>query len=844
MNKNYLLLFLFFYLISSNAQNIADSNPNFDTKDYLPKLTLYTKEFALQSNGKVIVIGNSCNYKLYNDQQSIEKNGIVRLNSDLSIDNTFQSGIGFSSAPESIAIQADDKILVSGYFTTYNGKAVQKIIRLNKNGSIDNTFNLATSGFNVSQVTNINLIKILPDDKIMISGKFDITIFQKFYGRNLIRLNSDGSVDKTFQPGTGLSYDMFKFEIQADEKIVRVYKNTFNNETSYKIDRLNPNGNIDSSFSPIEGFGQVCATTTVGYDDMFDCKLAIQDNGKIVFGGCFTKFNYIPTSGLIRFDSDGTKDSSFEYTVPGAPNAKVKNFILLPNNKILNLNLSIINEDGTSDNLPISTLDLDSKSNNFLATPDGKVIICTENQLAVNNSITTFNKFISLDLTTNKINTQRQASTYFEGNDILQNTNNEIIILGNSKNNFNIKYHDGIKLLTKNGNLIPNNNLYSNVFEGSQNNNNSFRKGVIQPDGKIIVIKYTKPSESKIVRYNPDFSVDTSFSCTITDNFTTIVLQKNGKILLSSNVQTKIYRLNNDGSVDNSFLPNFSEIGFNAPLYTIAIQNDNKILLGGSFTTYNGITTNKILRLNIDGSLDNSFLSQADLKGYIYSIAVQSDDKIIIGGENIGWENGEYVHLKRLNNDGTIDTSFNSFIAKSGHLVLKTIVEPNDKIIICTHNDGYQVFYNDEIVRLEKDGSVDSNFDTGAGFKGNISSIFRQTDGGILVTGSFTKYKDQWANGSILLNGENTTLKIPEFIFANNPGVVLFPNPTKDILTVSLKGNSIIYSIKIYNTLGQLVYSQFQKNNISTVDVSLLSKGLYSIQLNSNKELSSKFIKL
>ena len=845
MKKHYLLLILLFSLTITNAQNPTDLNPNFDTKDYLPNIPLYTNEFALQSDGKVVVIGNPCSYKLYNDQQLSGKNGIIRLNSDLSIDDTFETGVGFDLIPQSVAIQSDDKILVSGYFNSYNGNPVKKIIRLNEDGSIDTTFNLSSAGFNTAAVTNISLIKILPDDKIMICGKFDFKINQKFYGRNLVRLNTDGTVDKTFQPGTGFPYTMFKFEIQPDDKIVRVYENTYNNETSYKIDRLNPNGDIDLSFNAIEGFGTVRPATTVGYTDMFDCQVGIQEDGKILFGGCFYKFQYGNTSGLIRFNSDGTKDSSFNYTVPGYPAATVKQFIILPNNKILNLNLSLINEDGTSDNMPIANLDLNSSSNKILLNSANKLLIYTENALRVDNTEIISNNFVQLDLTTNEINKNLQLSTYFEGKDILQNVNEDIIILGNSKNNFNIKYHDGIKLLNKNGALIQNNNLYNNLFNGTQSNSNSFKKGLIQPDGKIIVLKHINPSTNSIIRFNSDFSLDPTFSCSLSDDFATIALQADGKIVVASNSQTKIYRLNSDGSLDNSFLPNLPEIGFNEGIYTLAVQKDTKILVAGAFSSYNGVKTNKILRLNSDGSIDTTFQSQVPLGGYIYSLGLQSDGKIVIGGENLGWENNDYVALKRLNIDGTLDNTFNSYFTKTGHYIRKIIIEPNNKILFFTNiNNDYIQYDTNELKRLESNGTVDPTFDIGDGFDGNINSIFRQKDGGILVTGGFTKYRNDWSNGTVLLNGENTSLNTQNFTYNNLNAIIVYPNPVKDFFNVSLKDNSQVNSVKIYNILGELVVNHFDKNGISTLNVSNLNKGVYSIILNSNKKLSSKFIKL
>jgi uncharacterized delta-60 repeat protein len=845
MKKQYLLL-LFFALTVSNAQNPTDLDPSFDSKDYLPNLTLFSKNFTLQPDGKVIVIGNSCLSKFYKDELIIEKNHILRLNENLSIDDTFKSGVGFDSSPFGVATQPDGKILVGGGFTTYNGNSVQKIIRLNGDGTLDNTFNIKNNGFSNFTFNYVHGINLLSDGKIMICGKFNASKYSSFRGINLVRLNSNGTIDETFQPGYGGQNGMFKFEIQPDNKIVRVYLTTIGTTDTYRIDRLNPNGDIDSTFNPIEGFQSICSSGTVDYDGMFDCKLAIQNDGKILFGACFNKFNYIDTSGLMRFNSDGTKDTSFNYSVPGYPMVTAKDFIILPNNKILKHNLSLIETDGKSSDLPIIKLDANTRSIKVLQCSNDKLIVCTENEVSPTpGTLTRHYKFIKLDLTTQKTNIQSQASTFYEGNDVIQKSNGDIILLGNSRNNFNTKYHDGIKLLDKNGVIKYNSSFYENLYNQNQNNNNSFRKGLVQPDDKIVVLQHTYGTKQSLIRFNNDYTIDTSFSCDIVGSLSILNLQKDGKIIFGSNQHNDINRINSDGSIDNSFIPNSSlQNGVDGKVYCVAIQKDNKILVGGEFTSYNGFATKNILRLNNDGSIDKTFQSDKTLSGYISSIAVQSDGKIIIGGDSLSYISGAYVDLRRLKDNGEIDNTFNSYDTKIDHGITNIYIEPNDKILLVSKkNYQYSNDNNSEFKRLESNGTVDPTFDIGDGFNGNINSIFKQIDGSFIITGGFTKYKNEWCNGTVRLIGEKTNLSTLSFTYYNQK-IVLYPNPVKDILNITLKENIQINSVQIYNTLGELVINQSDKNGISTINVSNLNKGVYSIILNSNKKLSSKFIKL
>ncbi|MEO6542230.1 MAG: delta-60 repeat domain-containing protein, partial [Ferruginibacter sp.] len=91
----------------------------------------------------------------------------------------------------------------------------------------------------------------------------------------------------------------------------------------------------------------------------------------------------------------------------------------------------------------------------------------------------------------------------------------------------------------------------------------------------------------------------------------------------------KIARLNTDGSLDTGFNPG---TGADRAVYTTAIQSDGKIIIGGDFTTYNGTARIRIARLNSDGSLDAGFNPGTGANYIINTTAIQSDGKIIIGG--------------------------------------------------------------------------------------------------------------------------------------------------------------------------------------------------------------------
>ncbi|MFM8363476.1 MAG: delta-60 repeat domain-containing protein, partial [Haliscomenobacter sp.] len=89
-------------------------------------------------------------------------------------------------------------------------------------------------------------------------------------------------------------------------------------------------------------------------------------------------------------------------------------------------------------------------------------------------------------------------------------------------------------------------------------------------------------------------------------------------------------------TIDATFNP--GDLGFgqgdgaNSSVSTLAVQSDGKILIGGSFSSYNGTARNRVARLNADGSLDTGFNPGTGANNTVSTFAVQSDGKILIGG--------------------------------------------------------------------------------------------------------------------------------------------------------------------------------------------------------------------
>ncbi len=287
----------------------------------------------------------------------------------------------------------------------------------------------------------------------------------------------------------------------------------------------------------------------------------------------------------------------------------------------------------------------------------------------------------------------------------------------------------------------------------------------LQSDGKILVggafTSYKGLTQNFIARLNTDGTLDTSFD--IGEGFDSpvfsIVLQPDGKILVggtftSYNGSTRIFiaRLNTDGTLDTSF--NIGA-GFNNYVQSIALQPDGKILVGGTFTTYKSLSQNRIVRLNTNGTLDNSFNIGTGFNNTVFSITLQSDGKILAGGNFTSYKGLTQNRIVRLNTDGTSDTSFDIGEGFNNNIVYSIALQSDGKILAGGNFTIYKGLTRNRIVQLEWDGTP-AFFDIGAGFNSTVFSIALQPDGKILVGGNFITYKGSAQNRIARLNTDGS----------------------------------------------------------------------------------------
>jgi uncharacterized delta-60 repeat protein len=306
------------------------------------------------------------------------------------------------------------------------------------------------------------------------------------------------------------------------------------------------------------------------------------------------------------------------------------------------------------------------------------------------------------------------------------------------------------------------------TFNPGTGPNDYIYSSAIQSDGKIVILgpftSYNGRSRKNIARLNADGTLDASFATGSGADIglnSNIAIQSNGKILVGGDFFNyngtaikNIARLNTDGGLDTSFIPG---VGPSSSVYAIAVQSDGKILIGGDFWSYSGTSRNGIARLNSNGTLDTSFDPGDGTDATVWSTSIQPDGKIIIAGDFATYDSVDRNGIARLNTDGSLDTSFDSSVG-ADNSVWATALQSDGKIVIGGYFTSYDGTSRNRIARLNSNGTLDSTFDPGSGFDSliNFNAIKIQSDGKIIATGNFTSYNGVNRKYVARLNADGT----------------------------------------------------------------------------------------
>ncbi len=687
---------------------------------------------VVQSDGKVLIGGQ------FTTVHGVLRNCVARLNSDGSTNTNFLAVPGLAGntygnpVVNCLALQNDGKILVGGSFIITNGIVGTNLMRLNADGSQDNTFSAQVSGPGVYDLWggSVNSLLLVAGGKILVAGEF--TSVNGTARTSIARLDPNGALDTTYYTSLGTSFYqpyVNAAALQGDGKIVIGGNfNQVNGTTQNYLARLNADGSPDTSF--ISRLGSNDGGTVQS--------ILCQTNGRILIGGVFSAINGVPHTGIARLNADGSTDESFQATA-----GWVYAITVQPDDKIV-IGGGLFNG---SDKAVAARLNADGSLDNSFSFPavasggtiytiamqsDGRMIL-GGSFITVRNNLVRMNSDGSVDDSFDNGPTGPNWSI-----SSLAIQPDQKILIGGSFN--------AVSGVTRNhlARLNPDGSLDTSFFQGMAGINVE-GGGIIsclalQDDGRILVAgsigSFNGTIVGNLVRLNPDGSLDNSFlqgsgTDATAGQIYSLAVQKDGKILIGGSFATVngtprnyIARLNSDGSLDATFLQGMT--GADNEITSLALQSDGRILIAGFFSRVNGVFENGIARLNSDGSLDTAFFANPVSTGGARGVAVQPDGRIVIGGMLTSINGIGVTNFARLLPNGSRDSSF-SFSGRFQHMSFVSFTFQHDgKILIMTTAPG-------RFFRLNTDGSVDNTFfgsQTGPNFAAGCAAF--QNDGKLL----------------------------------------------------------------------------------------------------------------
>lgn len=703
---------------------------------------------------------------------------VFAADGDLDISLTHGEILDTAITGHRVIVDGSGNIYASGEFTEIDGHKTKGVAKFKSDGTIDTTFS-ANIGAKSANDTGAIAMALQSTGKLVIGGQFlEVDGQSKRY---LARLNTDGSLDTSFNPNLApkiIASAVLSIFVDGNDKVI--FSGRYYDGVSTKaVSRLNSDGTTDVSFS----------ASDVGANSfIFD--IDQDSNGNIYIGGLFTTSGVTVQTNLARLTSTGAVDATFTPTVNNSiialavtPNDDVViggNFGLV-NGESRN-RLALVNADGSVD------MDFDPNVNGGSVSA---LAINASGDIAVGGSFTNIaganlRAFVVLDDEGALINVFSSGFIGFRVPSVQWQANGQPI-MSTQAEFFTLNGSTGQIVARKNTTGGVDDSLAPQAL-----NTNAMIRAIAQDSKRRILIggsfkKIGGIEQAYLARLLPDGEIDQSFTPSLNNIVQDIAIQRDNKVvavgsftMVDGNAQNRIVRFNQNGSVDSGF-----DVGSGANQFVevVKLDKDGSLLIGGSFSTINGTARSKLARLNSDGSLNADFID-AGLDGFVHSIIMENDDVLIAGsfrkvsGQDIiglarlssngvvdtsldiqtggsinaiatqrdgtiiiGGNFSAGMHLKKLTTEGNLETiNINSALS-----VYKLLVQPDDKIIVGL-NPGTQFGGSNQngVARLNKNGTIDDTFDdfrddpaSLRSARGRVFSLAFQQDGKLLVGGTF-----------------------------------------------------------------------------------------------------------
>jgi uncharacterized delta-60 repeat protein len=682
---------------------------------------LYGPHLILQPDNKLLVVDTD------SDSRAV---GIARLNSDGSLDVAFNpgraisrdgssDGSGAATNPGRVnaaVLQSDGKVVVLGefsYIITGPGTSVARsgLARFNADGTFDSTYNPGAGLHIVAPDTGETQYLLVKQSggKMILTGPFDTFDGHSIPG--MVRLNTDGSFDSTFSPGSAT--DFTKVDgcfVQSDDMILMFGRPaSFNGVSHYGIVRLTADGAVDGTFTVAE---------FKNYGDPGEVTRVVQQaDGKLVAVGLFHSLGAVTVHSIVRLQANGSRDATFDASSASG----------------------ICGEVFTA---AVRSSDQEIFAAGFFTTYNG----------SLRNNIALVKANGALDTTFAPVTGLTDDSTSVRAT--VTQADGKIIAAGTFSSVSGVP-HRGIVRLNRNGAL-------DNSFGVTKGTDGSVITMIVQPDNKILIAggftAVDSVARGRIARLNADGTLDPAFNPGTGPNafVRAMAIDSAGSVYITGDfssvngvTRNTLAKLSSSGVLDASFDPGsglrFADLTGSGNAITPPTAAGGPVVVG-AFDHYNGTGVDNIVRLNpTTGGIDAQFSSpaQRDFSGFFNDIKTTADGKYVVSGHLSRFSN--QFAVARLNTDGSTDASFASPITCGAGTGAAVIGLQGSKVFVSGRNCQGR---NAIITHVQTNGYVDFSFNTGDGADNSdqgmsneaIFSLATQPDGKLLVGGRFDVY--------------------------------------------------------------------------------------------------------
>ena len=786
-------------------------------------------DLKILADGKIIAGGSN-----FTTTSGTVRKGLIRLLPSGDLDLDFNPPLS-AGRTDALAIQQDGKVIAGGYFTATTPAIQTEVLRFNTDGSVDGGFlpNMEMTGYTEGLYT-VQSLATQADGKILIGGGFD-----KINGstrRYIARLNSNGSVDESFSSNASSRVGFIGQQnngdlliSQSSSLLVQPFTTFFrvSNPSTDSLTFPNPSsvrwtrGETTAAISGVEfsvhenGVWQTLGNGTLtsnGWDlngitlpangvvrarpltvsqrnleklatignptPAFEItggdNEAIIDNQVIDFGATWTgasnelRFTIRNTGNAIlqplTLSLGGSHPADFKISgmqqSPIAPGGKQEISVRFTPSAAgsRSASLQFVTSQGGLSSLGVLLQGTTALSINpvFSEVTDTPIAIA-ESFAASGKSVGTislgFEPPLHTELTlVNNLIVQNAASSQpnpnFPINGTFADLPDQTIIplnFGGQTYPFLVSYSggDGNDLTLKLVGEETRDADFAVQITNSSGAATTWTRSEFLADGSFFIAgsfaTINGASRIGIARLNAEGMLDPTFQYRGGVAATAIAPLPDGKVLVAGRFENEstsgaiaLARLNTDGTTDE-----FLVHAINSTVSSLIVRPDQKILMLGSFTSVGGFPRNRVALLNADGTVDATY--NPSVNGAVNGGSLLPDGKLLLRGSFTGVGNVVQKYLARLNADGMLDETFNPVFkaqnTASTPSILASLVQPDGKIVIGGAFAEIDGVFRDNIVRLNIDGSVDEGF-VGQ-VDGEVNDLYLLQNGKLFASGNF-----------------------------------------------------------------------------------------------------------